>query len=244
MSASSSRLGRLELKGEGRAYLTDGSQYFNRPRPRLIGRKTSMALVASILVLTAFAGAAALAAATDQEAAGAELIGTKAPGWEGVEWLNTEPLRLEDLRGKVVLDRWWTDTCPYCRRSAPALNEFHSRYARRDLIVIGMYHPKPIDRLITANEIREAARERGFGFPIAIDRNWSVLRRWWLDGGRRSATSVSFLIDRHGVIRHVHPGPAFHREVVRGDDQPSKDFVALDLMIDQVLGDLPEETRR
>jgi peroxiredoxin len=196
-----------------------------------------MTLVASILVLTALTGSAALAAATDPEAAGAELIGTKAPGWKGVEWLNTKPLRLEDLRGKVVLVRWWTDTCPYCRRSAPALNEFHARYARRGLIVIGMYHPKPIDRSITASEIRAAAQERGFGFPIAIDRGWSVLRRWWLDGGRRSATSVSFLIDRRGVIRHIHPGPAFHREVVRGDEQPSRDFVELNRMIDQVLND-------
>jgi thiol-disulfide isomerase/thioredoxin len=198
-------------------------------------RKASLTLIASILVLTALTGSAVLAAVTDQGVVGAELIGTKAPGWEGAEWLNPEPLRLEELRGKVVLVRWWTDTCPYCRRSAPALNEFHARYARRGLIVIGMYHPKPIDRLITASEIREAAQERGFGFPIAIDRNWSVLRRWWPDGGRRSATSVSFLIDRHGVIRHIHPGPAFHREVVRGDERPARDFAELDRMIDQVL---------
>ena len=194
-----------------------------------------MTLVASILVLTALTGTAALAAATHQEATGAELIGTKAPGWEGVEWLNAEPLCLEDLRGKVVLVRWWTDTCPYCRRSAPALNEFHARYARRGLIVIGMYHPKPIDRLITASEIREAAQERGFGFPIAIDRNWSVLRHWWLKSGTRSATSVSFLIDRRGVTRHVHPGPAYHREVVGGDEQPRRDFVELEHMIEELL---------
>jgi peroxiredoxin len=196
-----------------------------------------MTLVASILVLTALTGSAALAAVTDQGAAGAELIGTEAPGWEGAEWLTTEPLRLEDLRGKVVLVRWWTDTCPYCSRSAPALNEFHARYAQRGLIVIGMYHPKPIDRPITASVIREAARERGFGFPIAIDRNWSVLRHWWLDGGRRSATSVSFLIDQRGVIRHVHPGPAFHRGVVRGDVRPRRDFVELENMIEELLTD-------
>ncbi len=202
-----------------------------------------MTWAASILLLTALTGSAALAAGTDPGAAGAELVGTKAPGWEGVEWLSAEPLRLEDLRGKVVLVRWWTDTCSYCRRSAPALNEFHARYARRGLIVIGMYHPKPIDRPITASEIREAAQERGFDFPIAIDRGWSVLRHWWLDGGRRSATSVSFLIDQRGVIRHVHPGPAFHREVVRGDEQPRRDFVELDRMIDQVLAELNQQTR-
>ncbi len=128
-----------------------------------------MTVIASILVLTALTGSGSLAAATNEGAEGGELIGTKAPGWEIAEWLNSAPLRLEDLRGKVVLVRWWTDTCPYCGRSAPALNEFHARYARRGLIVIGMYHPKPINRPITAIEIREAAQERGFGFPIAFD---------------------------------------------------------------------------
>ncbi len=196
-----------------------------------------MTLVASILVLTTLTGSAALAAVANQEAEGAELIGTRAPGWEGAEWLNTEPLRLEDLRGKVVLVRWWTDSCPYCSRSAPALNEFHARYAHRGLIVIGMYHPKPIDRPITVRKIREVAQERGFGFPIAIDRNWSVLRHWWLDGGRRSATSVSFLIDQRGVIRHIHPGPAFHREVVRGDLRPRRDFGELESIIEELLAD-------
>ena len=194
-----------------------------------------MTWVASILVLTALTGSAALAGATDPGAPGAELIGTKAVGWEAAEWLTSEPLRLEDLHGKVVLVRWWTETCPYCSRSAPALNEFHARYADRGLIVIGMYHPKPMGRPITADEIREAARMRGFRFPIAADRDWSVLRNWWLDARTRTATSVSFLIDRRGVIRHVHPGPAFHREPASGDERPRRDFLELERMIDQLL---------
>ncbi len=40
-----------------------------------------MTWIASILVLTALTGSAALATVTDQGAAGAELIGTKAAGW-------------------------------------------------------------------------------------------------------------------------------------------------------------------
>ena len=168
---------------------------------------------------------------------GADLIGTQAPGWELAEWLNAEPMRLCELRGKVVLVRWWTDTCPFCRRSAPALNEFHERYGAEGLVVIGLYHPKPIDRSIAAEGIREAAHERGFSFPIAIDRDWSVLRRWWLDGRRRMATSVSFLIDKRGVIRYVHPGPAYHRQVLHGDDGPRNDFFELQRMIETLLAE-------
>ncbi len=68
-----------------------------------------MILVASVLTLTMLLAPGPVAAANaDQPAEGAELIGTRAPGWETAEWLNGEPLRLEDLRGKVVLVRWWT----------------------------------------------------------------------------------------------------------------------------------------
>ena len=201
----------------------------------------SVALVSIILLMTALLDSPSLANATGQTPEGAELIGTKAPGWEIGEWLNTEPLRLHDLRGKVVLLRWWTDTCPYCARSAPTLNEFHRLYADRGLIVIGMDHAKPVHRPITVSDIHEAARERGFGFPIGIDRDWSVLRQWWLDGGRRRATSVSFLVDRRGVIRHVHPGPAYHREIVGGDGQPRRDLVALEHMIEELLAEPSRE---
>ena len=103
--------------------------------------------------------------------------------------------------------------------------------------MIGIYHAKPVDRSITVSEIAEAARERGFRFPIGIDRDWAVLREWWLDGGRRSATSVSFLVDKRGVIRHVHPGPAYHREVADGDEQPRRDFIDLERIIGQLLAE-------
>lgn len=168
---------------------------------------------------------------------GTELIGTPAPGWEGVEWLGGDAVQLRDLRGRVVLVRWWTDTCPFCRRSAPALNEFHDRFTADGLVVIGMYHPKPIRRPISSDGIRAAADERGFQFSIAIDRDWSTLRRWWLEGRRRLATSVSFLIDKRGIIRYVHPGPAYHREVLHGDDRPRRDFFELQGMIETLLAE-------
>ena len=202
---------------------------------------SSVALGSIILLATALLGSPFLARATGQTQEGADLIGTKAPGWEIDEWLNTEPLRLHDLRGKVVLLRWWTDTCPYCTRSAPTLNEFHRRYADRGLIVIGMYHPKPVHRPITVDDIREAVQERRFRFPIGIDRDWSVLRQWWPDDRGRRATSVSFLIDKRGVVRHVHPGPAYHREVVGGDEQPRRDFVELEHMIEELLAEPSRE---
>src|SRR5579884_4396369 len=46
--------------------------------------------------------------------AGQDRVGIPAPPLQIDEWLNSKPLSIEDLRGHVVLVRWWTDTCPLC----------------------------------------------------------------------------------------------------------------------------------
>ena len=75
-------------------------------------------------------------------AAGNDRIGVAAPSFEFDGWLNSGPLSLEDLRGQVVLVRWWTETCPFCASSAPALRAINEQYSPRGLTVIGVYHPK------------------------------------------------------------------------------------------------------
>ena len=147
-------------------------------------------------------------------ASGDSLIGRKAPEWSNAVWLNSAPLQLPQLAGKVVLIRWWTAPgCPYCRATAPALNEFHETYRERGLEVIGFYHHKSPERL-DVNEVKEHARRFGFKFPIAIDPEWQTLKQWWLNSDAAKWTSVSFLLDRHGVVRHIHPGGQY----VKGDE--------------------------
>ena len=139
-------------------------------------------------------------------AEGSELIGTKPPEWDIREWIGSAPVSLASLRGKVVLVRWFAGAgCPYCAATAPALNRLHQDFASRGLVVIGLYHHKAPGKLDLAS-VRELAREYGFEFPIGIDRDWRTLGKWWLDGHERSFTSVSFLLDRRGIIRQVHPG--------------------------------------
>jgi peroxiredoxin len=131
-------------------------------------------------------------------------------------WLNGPPLEMAGLRGRVVVLRWWTDRCSLCESAAPTLRALHERHAGQGLVVLGIYHPKPQGAsLADARRRAEAGAARlGFEFPIAIDRDWRALDRWWLHGRERAATSVTFVVDRRGVIRHVHPGGAYDRESV------------------------------
>jgi peroxiredoxin len=115
---------------------------------------------------------------------------------------------------------------PLLRRDRPALNEFHARYKDKGLVVVGLYHHKA-DTPLDPAAVKRCAEKLGFHFPVAIDPQWRTLKRWWLDSAERRWTSVSFLIDRKGVIRHVHPGGQY----VKGD----KAYDALKAKIEELL---------
>ena len=123
---------------------------------------------------------------------GKELIGTRAQEWEVKDWFNSKPIRLENLKGKVVLVRFWTAAgCPFCSASAPALNEFYEKYHDQGLAVIGFYHHKssgPLD----PEDVGRYGREFGFKFPVAIDYNWKTLKNWWLDEGCPAQHQIFF----------------------------------------------------
>jgi peroxiredoxin len=158
-----------------------------------------------------------------------KLIGTKAPEWKVARWFNSPPLALKDLRGKVVLVRWWTaPDCPFCKATAPALNEFYKSYRAKGLEVIGFYHHKSGGPL-SVDDVKMFSARFGFKFPVAIDSDWKTLRRWWLDRDDQAWTSVSFLIDRRGIIRHVHPGGQY----VKGD----QNYAAMKTKIEELLAE-------
>lgn len=162
-----------------------------------------------------------------------ELIGTRPPEWTVVEWLNSAPLRLVDLRGKVVLARWFTGpVCDDCVATAPALREFHQRYGDQGLAVVGMFHHADS----TLEEIQEIVAEYGYRFPVAVDRGAKTRRLWCLGRDDYGYTSVTFLLDRDGVIRYIHPGGRY----VKGD----ADYRTLKSNIEQLLDEAPDREAR
>ena len=166
-------------------------------------------------------------------AEGLELIGKPAPSWEDVEWVQGGPLSLDGLRGKVVLLRFWLTGCPYCARTAPALNELARKYRDRGLVVVGLHHPK--SRYARSEEVvREAVRELALRFPVGMDNDWTTLDRYWTGGTRHSFTSVTFLIGREGRIRFLHDGGEFFP----GEGEPGQAHAAIETMIERLLGEV------
>ena len=118
-----------------------------------------------------------------------------AADFSGLSWIDAQP----DLQGKVTLVRWWTNGCSLCSSSAPALTELGKKAT-----VIAVYHPKP-PRDVPPDEIRGFAKKIGMPGLLAIDRDWKVLDRWKAPE-QRKFTSLTFLLDKKGKVRHVHPG--------------------------------------
>ncbi len=131
--------------------------------------------------------------------------------------------------------RFFTDPdCPFCRTTAPALNDLHSEFASRGLVVVGMYTPKPRPAPTTKEKVRRVAEAYGFRFPVAVDDDWKALRGLWLDRVRGSGfTSSSLLVDRHGIVRHVHPGGAYASDAA--DPGARRDYASLRAAILAVL---------
>ncbi len=212
--------------------------------------------VGLVLLLATACGSRGGASSVDGESAarpvgvavsrgGQELIGTAAPPFaEDLRWIHGEPTDLEALRGKVVLVRFWTDTCPFCQASAPALSQLHEAYGDQGLVVIGMHHPKPRGSEAELEGIRARAAELGMEFSIASDEHWDTLERWWLDAGegRRKATSVSFLIDAQGTIRWIHPGPEFHPDGPADHEQCREDYADAVATIEALLRERAEKS--
>lgn len=153
-----------------------------------------------------------------------DLKGTQAAEWTLVEWINSPPLRLADLRGRVVLARWFTmPFCEDCLATAPALRGFDERYRDLGLSVIGMYFHN--ER--TVEDVQQIVREYGYHFPVAIDRSARTKRLWCLGRYDHGYTSATFLLDRGGKIRYIHPGGRY----VEGDAE----YAVIESMIEQLL---------
>jgi peroxiredoxin len=195
---------------------------------------------AAAVLAGADSGSTARQAGASTEAAGwapqegQELLGTRAPQWRNLSWVQGGPLSLKRLRGKLVLLRFWLHSCPYCQRTAPALRELWSRYGKRGLVVVGLHTPSS-EETLGPQSVAGFARELGFEFPVAMDSEGSTLAAYGQGTVFRRFSSMSFLLDRAGRIRFVHPGGEFHEGGGSGHEECNAAYAAVVRTIERLL---------
>ena len=102
-----------------------------------------------------------------------------------------EPIRLSDLRGRVVLLNFWATWCVPCRTEIPELNEMHRELAGQGFTVIGASWNDSL------SDIQGFQQEIKVDYPILLDSE-SVGDKF---GGIQSFPTT-FIIDREGRIRY------------------------------------------
>jgi thiol-disulfide isomerase/thioredoxin len=171
-----------------------------------------------------------------EQRGGQDVVGTKLPTLEFDGWIPGAEGAARPRAGQPVLYRWWTDTCPYCKASLPGFEVLRKRYEPQGLAVVGVYHPKP-PRRVSRADVRRDAHRLGFRGRLALDEDWSELRRAYLDAHPRRATSISLLVDGKGVVRFVHPGPVLFPSDDPAHAREHADFTLLDRAVQSVLAE-------
>lgn len=91
----------------------------------------------------------------------------------GVEWLNTaNPIRIKDLRGKIVILDFWTLCCINCIHTLPDLAKLEKKYAN-EVVVIGVHSAK-FDNEKDTNSIRKAILRYEITHPVVNDANRKI----------------------------------------------------------------------
>ncbi len=123
------------------------------------------------------------------------------PEIKGIKaWINSKPLTIEKLKGKVVLVDFWTYTCINCIRSLPYLKQWHSKYAKKGLVIIGVHSPEfGFEKKV--ENVKKAVKEFGIKYPVAVDSDKAT----W-DSFDNEYWPAKYLIDKEGYIADIHFG--------------------------------------
>ena len=94
------------------------------------------------------------------------LRGRPAPEIDATRWLNTDgqPLRLADLKGKLVLLDFWHTHCGPCHVDFPSVKLVHELYKDHGVVVIGVH-----SNATTPDEAQAHVEKIKLPFPVAID---------------------------------------------------------------------------
>jgi peroxiredoxin len=104
-------------------------------------------------------------------------------------------VRMDDLRGKIVVLNLWATWCPPCIQEMPTLEKLSQRMAGRDFVLLAVSEDE------NSSVVGPWIAKRGFTFPVLLDERGQVGADLGITG-----YPETFVIDRQGRIVHHHVG--------------------------------------
>jgi peroxiredoxin len=109
--------------------------------------------------------------------------------------LDGRNVRLQELRGQVVMVNFWASWCAPCRVEMPHLNKLADKYHASGFTLLGV---NVDDDLKNGSA---AATKMGLHFPVLHDADKRVVKAYDV-----ATMPSTVLIDRDGRVRHLHRG--------------------------------------
>ncbi len=109
--------------------------------------------------------------------------------------LSGKVVRMQDLRGKVVLLNIWATWCPPCVQEMPTLEALSHKMAQRDFVLLAVSQDEQ-PRLV-----KPWIEERRLTFRVLLDQRGQVGSHYGVTG-----YPETFIIDRLGRVVHHHVG--------------------------------------
>lgn len=135
-----------------------------------------------------------------------ELGPALAPEISAGAWINSQPLKLKDLRGRVVVVEFWTFGCYNCRNTLPSVKSWDARYRDKGLTIIGVHTPELDSERDLENVQREVA-SLGITYPVVTDNNYEMWKAYGVE-----AWPTWFVLDKQGHVRGRHVGEGAYDE--------------------------------
>jgi len=128
-----------------------------------------------------------------QEGAASYEIGSPAPDFV-LEDLSGNPVKLSELKGRLVVLNFWATWCTPCRTEMPEFQEIYQQN-EQDLVVLG------INLEQSPGEIQEFISQLKVTYPILLDTDGLVSRLY-----KVIQLPNTYFIDRQGILRVRHIG--------------------------------------
>jgi cytochrome c biogenesis protein CcmG, thiol:disulfide interchange protein DsbE len=160
-------------------------------------RIAKAALLATSLLLGACAsggGEGAQTSANESGKAKHELLNNPAPALGGDSVNGKGKISLDQWKGKVVLVDFWATWCEPCKKSFPKLEELRVKYGASGFEIVGVSEDDE-----DGGSIKKFAETYGAKFPLLWDKDKSLAGKY-----KPPNMPSSFLVDKNGVVRHVH----------------------------------------
>ncbi len=115
-------------------------------------------------------------------------------------WAGGSATKLSSNRGKVVLLHFYAFQCHNCHANFGHYNRWHEQLTKRGVSVVGIQTPETSAER-DVKQVQNAAKEKGFKFPVLIDTKSSNWDAW-----SNTMWPTVYVIDKQGYVRFWYQG--------------------------------------